>query len=46
MDKRMTGKEWFKVNKAKDFDDLTVEEGELDLDEDQAANDKFEEEKV
>ena len=49
MDKRLTGKEWFKENKAKDFDDLTVEDGELD-DEDvgnqQALIGKFEEAKI
>jgi hypothetical protein len=40
----LSGKEWFKVNKAKDFDDLTVEEEEVELEDDLDV--KFEEEKL
>ena len=45
MDKRLTGKEWFKVNKATEFEDLTIEEGDLEVD-DKDDMAKFEEEKV
>lgn len=46
IDKRLTGKEWFKVNKAKEFDDLVVEDGDLaELEEDFADLNKYEEEK-
>ena len=44
IDKRLSGKEWFKVNKAKDFDDFTVEEEEVELEDD--LDIKFEEEKL
>jgi len=40
----LSGKEWFKVNKAKDFDDFTVEEEEVELEDD--LDIKFEEEKL
>ena len=43
-DKRLSGKEWFKVNKAKDFDDLTGEDGELEIEDDIVG--KFEEGKL
>ena len=47
-DRRLTGKEWFKENKAMEIEDLTIEDTEVVMPKAEPEDDmaKFEEEKV